>query len=67
MDYHLKLVMQKGLSYIRDSQHFLEKIKPIGSVPENAILVTADVVRLHPNIAHQAGLKALKEALEKRY
>ena len=66
LDHHLKPVMQKGLSYIRDSQHFLEKIKTIGSVPENAILVTADVVDLYPNIPHQAGLKALKEALEKR-
>ena len=58
--------MQKGLSYIRDSEHFLEKIKTIGSVPENAVLATADVVGLYPNIPHQAGLKALKEALEKR-
>ena len=64
---HLKPVLQKGLSYVRDSQHFLEKIKPIGNVPENAIFVIADVVGLHPNIPHQAGLKALKEALEKRY
>ena len=58
--------MQNGLSYIKDSQHFLEKIKTIGSVPENAILVTADVVGLYSNIPHQAGLKALKEVLEKR-
>ena len=66
LDHHLKPIMQKELSYIRDSQHFLEKIKTIGSVPENSILVTADVVGLYPNILHQAGLKALKEALEKR-
>ena len=65
LDHHRKPVMQKGLSYIRDSQHFLEKIKTIGSVPENAFLVTADVVGLYPRIPHQAGLKALKEALEK--
>ena len=65
-DHHLKPVMRKGLSYIRDSQHFLEKIKTIGSIPENVILVTADVVGLYPNISHQAGLKALKEALENR-
>ena len=58
--------MQKGLSYIRDSQHFLEKIKTIGSVPKNAVLATVDVVGLYPNIPHQAGLKALKEALKKR-
>ena len=67
LDHHLKPNMQNGLSYIRDSQHFLEKIKTIGSVPENAILVTADVVGLYPNIPHQAGLKALKKALERRY
>ena len=58
--------MQNGLSYIRDSQKFLEKIKTIGSVPENVILVTADVVGLYPNIPHQAGLTVLKEALKKR-
>ena len=44
LDHHLKPVMQKRLCYIRDSQQFLEKIKGIGSVPENAVLVTADVV-----------------------
>ena len=55
-----------GLSYIRDFQHFLEKTKTIGSVPENAILVAADKVGLYPNIPHQAGLKSLKEASEER-
>ena len=44
-------------------QHFLEKTKTTGTIPENAILVTADVVGLYPSIPHQAGLKALKEAL----
>ena len=66
LDHHLKPIMQNVLSYIRDSQHFLEKIKTIGSVPENAILVTADAVGSYPNISHQSGLKALKKALEKR-
>ena len=64
LDYELKPVMQKGKSYIRDSGHFLEKIKNISTLPENAILVTADVVGLYPSIPHQAGLSALKEALE---
>ena len=54
------------ISYIRDSQNFLEKIKTSGSVPENAILVTTDVVGLYPNIPRQGGLKVLKRALEKR-
>ena len=58
--------MQSALSYIRDSQQVLEKIKTIGSILENVILVTADVVGLYSNFAHQRGLKTLKEALPKR-
>ena len=66
LDHHYKPIMQNGLPYIRDSQHFLVKIKTNGSVPENVILITADVVDLNPNNPHQAGLKALKKAPEKR-
>ena len=50
LDYEIKPVMQKGKSYIRDSGHFLEKIKNISTLPENAILVTADVVGSYPSI-----------------
>ena len=50
LDYHLKPVMQNGKSYIRDSGHFLEKIKNVNNLPQNAIPVTADVVGLYPNI-----------------
>ena len=38
-----------------ESGHFLEKIQNISSLPENAILVTADEVGLYPSIPHQAG------------
>ena len=65
LDHHLKPVMQSGKSYIKDSGHFLEKIKTLGCIPDNAILVTADVVGLYPSIPHQAGLISLKEALDK--
>ena len=43
----------------------MEKRKTLGCIPDNAILVTADVVGLYPSIPHQAGLIALKEALDK--
>ena len=55
--------MQRGWSYIKDSRDF---IKNLGSIPENAVLVTADVVGLYPSIPHEAGLKALREVLDKR-
>ena len=44
----------------------MEKRKTLGCIPDNAILVTADVVGLYPSIPHQAGLIALKEALDKK-
>ena len=44
LDFQLKLIMGNGNSCIRDSCHFLEKIKNICSIPDNALLVTADVV-----------------------
>ena len=58
--------MQESQSYIKDSTDFINKIGQIGDIPENAILVTADVVGLYPSIPHKAGLQALKNALEKR-
>ena len=58
--------MQGGKSYIKGSGHFLEKIKTLRCIPDNPLLVTADVVGLYPSIPHQAGLIALKEALDKR-
>ena len=36
LDYHLKPVMKNGESYMRDSGHFLEKIKNIVNLSENA-------------------------------
>ena len=66
LNYRLKPILQNRLSYIRDSQDFLEKIETIGSVPDNVIFATADVVGLYLNIPYQAGLKALQETLEKK-
>ena len=65
--YHLKPVMQKGCSYIKDSEDFLKKIKNLCSLPENSILVTANVVGLYPSTSHEVGLQALEEALENRH
>ena len=58
--------MQNGKSYISDSGHFLEKIKNISTLPENATLVTTDVVGLYPSIPHQVGSSTPQEALENR-
>ena len=50
LDHHLKPVIQSSWSYIKDSRNFLRKIKQIGNLPENSILVAADVAGLYPSI-----------------
>ena len=66
LDHHLKPIMQKGWSYIKDSGDFINKTKNLSTIPDNVILVTADVVGLYPSIPHEAGLRALREALDKQ-
>ena len=58
--------MQSSWSYIRDSEDFIDKTNEIKNIPEDAILVTTDVIGLYPCIPHDAGLKALKNALDER-
>ena len=58
--------MQNGLSYIQDSGDFINKTKNHGTIPKNAILVTADVVVLYPGISNKAGLRALLEGLHQQ-
>ena len=66
LDHHVKPVRQSSWSYIKGSGDFLKKTKNVGNIPENAILLTSDVVGLYPNIPHNAGLKALGNMLEAR-
>ena len=54
LDFLLKLIIQDGWS---------NKIKRLGKIPKGAILVTADVVGLYPNIPHDLGLQSLRKRL----
>ena len=67
LDYYLKLLMHRGWSCIsQESGDFIKKTRNLGTIPENAILVTVDVVGLYPSIPRAAELKALREVLNKR-
>ena len=57
---------QKVKSYIRDTNHFLNKIKKLVRFPDGAILCAIDVVSLYPNIPHGEGLASLHRFLETR-
>ena len=66
LDHHLQRLAQRVKSYIKDTNHFLNKIKKTGKLPEGAILCTMDVVGLYPNIPHGVGLASLYKFLETR-
>ena len=65
-DQHLKPVMENIWFCVKASGDILKKAKNVGSIPENAILVTADALGLYPNILHNAGLKLLHNMFESR-
>ena len=60
LDYHLQPLAQKVKSYIKDTNHFLKKIKKPRSFSDEAILCTMDVAGLYPNIPHGEGLDSLR-------
>ena len=66
LDNQVKPVIQERMSYIKDSNDFKHKIRNLTDIPNDALLVTVDVVGLYPSIPREAGLQALKEVLERR-
>ena len=66
LDHHLQPVMKGGRSYVKDTQDFLEKLKHLGKVPSNDILLTTDVVGLYPSIPYDVNLEALFEKFDER-
>ena len=67
LDHHLQPIRKSGMSYIKDTNDFLSKLKNLKKVPDNAISVTADVVGLYPIIPHNEGLEVLKKQLGNSY
>ena len=53
-------------SYIKDANHFLKKLKDLGSLLKNATLRTIDVVAIYPNIPHEEGLASIRKHLDNR-
>ena len=58
--------MQEGWPYIKDFGEFIKKIHNLDSLHQNMIQLIGDMVGLHPSITHEVGLRALREALNKR-
>ena len=58
--------VQKVKSYIKDTNHFLKKVRELGQLPEGTIFCTIDVVGLYQNITHDEGLAFLNNFLDSR-
>ena len=66
LDLHLQSLAQKVNSYIKDTNHFLRKIKEWGQLSERSIPCTIDVVGLYPNIPHNEDFAFPKDFLNSR-
>ena len=64
MNFHLQPLAKSVHSYIKDTNHFLQKIQSLGNIPEDAILCSIDVVAIYPSIPHDEGLGVLRKALD---
>ena len=61
LDHHLQSILKSGVSYIKCSNDFLFKLKNLGKIPENAFLVTSDVVGLYASIPYDEGLEVSRK------
>ena len=66
LDCHLQPLAQNVKSYIKDTNHFLNKNKKLESLPDGIILCTMDVVGLYRNTRHGEGLASLRRFSETR-
>ena len=64
VDHFSKEIPEKLDSHIKDTPHLLRMLENLNQTctqPENAILVSIDVVGLYPNIPQDEGMKAFRE------
>ena len=66
LDHHLKPVIQKGKSYIKDSGDFINKNKRITEYPWWCTFVNIRCSGPISQYTHEVGFKALKDALDNR-
>ena len=61
VDHHIRKYVTSLPSYVRDTQDFINKIKALGPLSEDTLLVTMDVTSLYTSIPNQQGINAVLE------
>uniref|UniRef100_A0A803J8T0 Reverse transcriptase domain-containing protein n=1 Tax=Xenopus tropicalis TaxID=8364 RepID=A0A803J8T0_XENTR len=63
IDYHLQPLVKSMPSYTQDSTHVILRLRELGEIPPDSILVTMDVKSLYTIIPHDMGIGATRRAL----
>ena len=66
VEHHMKAHGKQHASYLEDTPDFLRHIDNLnkaGKLPENAVIVTWDVIGLFTNIPHDEGLNSVRKTL----
>ena len=59
IDAHIKDYVPKTSSYVRDTQHFISRLKSLNKLPGGALLVILHVSSLYTNIPNREGILAV--------
>ena len=65
VDFFLNPLSKTFPSYIKDTNHFLQKIHRLKKVPKGTFLFSLDIESLYTNIKHHIGIRFIRAALEK--
>ncbi|KAJ8039507.1 hypothetical protein HOLleu_17253 [Holothuria leucospilota] len=60
VDYMEPSIPSFPASFVRDTVHFLDKLRKLGPLDKDTIIATVDVVSLYLSIPHTDGLEALR-------
>jgi hypothetical protein len=63
VDEQIKRYYPKVLTYVRDTQDFITKIRSTTPLPEGTYLVTMDIVSLYTNIPNHEAIVAIAQHL----
>ena len=66
LDFYLKPIVQTIPHILEGTRDFICRLNHLPEIPENAILVTFDVVGLYPNIPHEESIEIMKTFLNER-
>ena len=66
VDFHIKPLVNKLPSYVKDTNHFLNIQLTLPDLPANSLLVTLDVSSLYTNIPRNEGIDACYHFLSTR-